>query len=356
METVKIKNAKRISILAAGIAAGLVTAGAHAAGPTIYGQFNVSLDHLDNDDDSALNVSSNSSRIGIKGDVDIQEGLKAIYQAETEIRADIGGGAWATRDTFVGLQGGFGTVRAGQIDTPVKVIGRRAELFGDQVGDARNLTRVTAGAGFARFDERPKNSIAYASPKFSGLQGIVHYSTNAAPDAATADGTAANNDNDLLSLAVHYAEGPAFLGVGYETVGNPAGPDDPSVIRVGGYYDVAEALRVTALYQTVSGVDSQFDQDVYGIGAQYRASGAWSFKAQAYQLSGEGDESDSRLLAVGTEYALAKPVTLYLVYATVDNDDGRNLTPWSQGRGDTGLAPAGGDTASGLSLGTIVKF
>lgn len=345
----KINNAKRISILAAGVAASLVTAGAHAAGPTIYGQFNVSVDHLDNDADSALNVSSNASRIGIKGDIDIQEGLKALYQAETEIRADNGEGTWATRDTFLGLQGKFGTVRAGQIDTPVKVIGRRAELFGDQVGDARNLTRVTAGANFARFDERTKNTINYATPSFSGLQGILHYSSN------IDTGTTADNENDLISVALQYAEGPAFLGIGYEQVGNNGEGDDPSAVRVGGYYDLDDAWRFTALWQTVSGVDSASDYDAYGVGARYKFD-KWAFKGQYYQLSGEGDNSDASQVSLGVEYALAKPVTLYLVYATLDNDDGRALSPYAQGHGDSGHAPAAGDTASGISLGTIVKF
>lgn len=354
-----MKTRSKMAAAAAGAALGILTAsGALAAGPTIYGQFNVSLDRLDNDAESAWNVSSNSSRIGIRGDIGIEEGLKAIYQAETEIRADTGGGAWATRDTFLGLQGGFGTVRAGQFDTPVKAIGRRVELFGDQIGDARNLTRVAAGGNIARFDERPKNSVAYATPVFSGIQGIAHYSTNAAPvpaDAPVADQTVGNNDYDLLSLAVHYSQGPAFLGIGHETAGNPAGPDDPSIIRVGAYYDIAEALRMSALYQAVSGSDSAFDQDVYGFGVRYRMK-VWAFKAQGYRLSGEAAGSDATLFAVGVDYALAKPVMLYLNYATLDNEEGRSLVPWSQGRGDNGLTPAEGSSASGISLGAIVGF
>lgn len=355
-----MKTKSKMAAVAAGAALGILTvSGTLAAGPTIYGQFNVSLDRLDNDAESAWNVSSNSSRIGIRGDIGIEEGLKAIYQAETEIRADTGGGAWATRDTFLGLQGGFGTVRAGQFDTPVKAIGRRVELFGDQVGDARNLTRVAAGGNIARFDERPKNSVAYATPVFSGIQGIVHYSTNAAPvpaDAPIADQTVGNNDYDLLSLAVHYSQGPAFLGLGYETAGNPAGPDDPSIIRLGAYYDIAEALRMSALYQAVSGIDTAFDQDVYGFGMRYSMK-AWSFKTQGYRLSGEVVGRDATLLAIGVDYVLAKPVRLYLDYAVLDNEEGLSLAPWSQGRGDSGLIPAGGGTtASGISLGAVVGF
>ena len=70
------------------------------------------------------------------------------------------------------------------------------------------------------------------------------------------------------------------------------------------------------------------------------------------------DEWDSSLFAVGAEYALAKAVTLYLVYSGTSNDDNRTITPYGQGRGDNlAIAAANaGDSASGLSLGTIVRF
>lgn len=355
--SVKTKD-RAASIAVATVLGMLVVSDSPAEGPAIYGQFNVSLDRLDNDAESAWNVSSNASRIGIRGDIDIREGLKAIYQVETEIRVDTGSGAWATRDTFLGLRGEFGTVRAGQFDTPVKTIGRRVELFGDQFGDARNLTRVAAGSNIARFDERARNSIAYATPMLSGMQLIAHYSTNAAPipaDDPIADQTVGNNDHDLLSLAVHYADSRTFLGLGYETAGNPAGPDDPSILRFGAYYDIVETLRVNALYQAVSGTDAAFDQDVYGFGARYRMK-AWAFKMQAYRLSGEAVGTDATLFAIGVDHALAKSVMLYLNYAILDNGGVGRLVPWGQGRGDNGLIPAEGETASGISFGAVVGF
>src|SRR5690554_1756779 len=113
------REAMKIDKIPAALAAAVVVAGSgvHAAevkGPTLYGQIHVSLDHLDNGDDSALNLSSNRSRFGIKGDIPIQDGLKAIYQLESEFRADssTNSSTLATRNTFVGLDGGLGTVRA----------------------------------------------------------------------------------------------------------------------------------------------------------------------------------------------------------------------------------------------------
>src|SRR5690606_3840804 len=53
----------------AGPGSGAVAHAAEVKGPTLYGQLHVSLDHLDNGDDSALNLSSNRSRLGVKGEI-----------------------------------------------------------------------------------------------------------------------------------------------------------------------------------------------------------------------------------------------------------------------------------------------
>ena len=366
-----MKSRNRILAVAVGVGAVALTGGqlapvAHAGGPTLYGQLNVSLDHLDNGEDSALNLSSNRSRLGVKGDFEIQEGLKAIYQIESELRADSANeGTLASRNTFVGLEGGFGTVRAGRFDTPVKLIGRQVELFANQVGDLRNLAR--AGSGFVnptpagngapaqpavaanRFDERPHNSIGYDSPKFGGVSASLQYSTN------VDNGTTADNDYDTISAAVNYASGPLYLGVGYEKNGNGApGQDDPSAVRVGGYYDLG-SLRLTAFWQSISANVSSNDEDVYGVGVRYRQ-GDWTLKAQAYQLSADANERDATLVAVGAEYALSRPITFYLDYAVADNDDNRGITPYREGRGDNLAIAANGEKASAVSVGTIYRF
>lgn len=347
-----MKNGKRILALAIGLAGGLASPGVFAAA-SLYGQLNVSLDSLDNGTDSALNISSNSSRLGVKGDIQIGGDIAGIYQIESELRADTAqpanNGVLATRNTFVGLQGGFGVARLGRFDTPVKVIGRKVDLFGDQVGDARNLTR--AAGGINRFDERPNNSIDYTSPTRGGIQGTLLYSTN------TDTAVTATNDNDLLSLGVNYAQGPLFVGVGYEAAGNAtAGQEDPNIVRLGAYYDL-DAWRFSGLWQAISGAatDGSQDEDVYGFGVRYKA-GAWAFKGQIYQLSAEADERDAGLVALGAEYALQKGITLYAAYAGTDNDDGRAVTPYSEGRSDNLAVAASGDSARALSLGTIIKF
>ncbi len=124
---------------------------------TIYGRANVSVDLLDDGDDySEVNMASGSSRLGFRANREF-DGFTAIMQIEQEIDFTDSGSNWASRDTFVGLRGDFGMFRLGKFDTPFKQARGPANLFGDQVGDMRNLTR----AGNARFDERTPNTIHY---------------------------------------------------------------------------------------------------------------------------------------------------------------------------------------------------
>ena len=77
---------------------------------SIYGRAHVSVDFLDDGADySETNLSSNSSRLGFKGDHEINPNLTAFFQIEQQI--DFGtdnGSSFNTRDTFVGLKGSDG--------------------------------------------------------------------------------------------------------------------------------------------------------------------------------------------------------------------------------------------------------
>lgn len=69
-----------------------------------------------------------------------------IYQYETGFDAGMngkaasnGGALGSQRNTFIGATGTWGTVIAGRHDSPFKVMGRDYDLFGDTIGDSRNI-------------------------------------------------------------------------------------------------------------------------------------------------------------------------------------------------------------------------
>ena len=204
--------------ISAAVAAAAAAPGVASADVTIYGKMHVSLDYFKADSDSShndisdLQVSSNSSRIGFKGSEDLGGGLKAIWQVETGVNVNNKqDNTWSTRNSFVGLSGGWGTFIAGKHDTPVKIISRKLDPFGDTIFDTRALMgRSSDGANL--FNLRTSNTVAYVSPSWSGFSVIGAY----VADAVDNSSAPSDNSNGAYSASATYANGPVYAAVGYE--------------------------------------------------------------------------------------------------------------------------------------------
>lgn len=339
-----------LTMLLAG--AGLAAASpAMAQNVTIYGRAHLSVDSLDNGLDSGTNVSSNSSRLGFRANTELDGGLTAFMQIETNVRFDEGSGAWASRDSFVGLRGDWGQVRLGQFDTPLKVVRGKVDMFGDRIGDIRNLTRTaTGGTGEANignvFDERYQNGIHYRSPSFSDFTFDLHYT----PHRTT--GATVDNLRESWSTSLAYEVKGLYVGIAYETFEGD-NDLDPNAIRLGAYYDIGD-WRVAGMYQTASDVPGG-DRDVYGLGLSYKV-GNYVLRGQWYQ-AGENDLADSgaNMFVVGFDRNFGRAFTLYFAYGVTNNDDNAAFRVSAGGR-DTQLAAVTGENSSGLSLGFVYNF
>jgi predicted porin len=318
-----------------------------AAELNIYGLAHLSLDHLDNGVDSGSNVSSNASRLGFRASTQLEGGLEAFVQLEQTIRIDEGAGSFADRDSFVGLRGDFGTVKIGQFDTPLKVIRGKVDQFGDRVGDIRNVSRVSGGAIGNLFDERFKNGVAYQSPTFNNLTFAFHYT----PHNST--GTTVDNLRESYSSSLSYEQKNLYLAAAYERFEGADGLE-PQAIRLGAYYDVTAALRLTTLWQSAKDIPGG-DFNVYGVGASYKT-GNYVWRTQVYQTS-DNDTADSgaTLFAVGIDRNYGRDLILYAVYGITNNDDNAAFRISGGGRG-TQLPAIAGEDSTGLSLGIIYRF
>lgn len=342
-------------LIAAAVAASLVAPLAafaqNAPTVTVYGRAHVTVDYLDNGDEAGLNENSNSSRLGFRASHDLTEGLKAIMQVEQEVRWENGTGNFASRDTFVGLQGGFGTLRLGFFDTPLKNVRSQTDFFGDQIGDARNLTRVRDGysGGDYDFDTRFRNGIHYRTNSMGGWTWDFHYSTN------TDAGQNLDNGNSALSTAVTYAKDAWYLAAAYEYKEDTKS----DALRLGARY-TSGPLSVGGLAQfaTVKGSTLGADQDVttYGVGASYKVGDKTTLKGQFYMLDADGDERGANMLAIGADYVIARPFRVLVAYARTSNED---LVRYGMSRGGHGgqqLAAAGGLNPQGFSVGFRYDF
>jgi predicted porin len=352
----------------------------------IYGRANLALESLDNGEDSGLNVSSNSSRIGFRNETLIVEGLKGFFQLEQEIRFDNGSGTFATRDTFAGLQGKFGSVRLGFFDTPLKKIRSETDFFNDQIGDARNLTRlnqsniVPAGLGGtavnADFDVRFFNGIIYTTPSFGGFTVDFHHSTNN-------NGTTTNPADDQStanSIGLSYKAGDLYLSLANES---DDGRNDSGAVRFGARYTLGNlTLAVLAQKATLKpgvyvagapgaplviepapgAAGEEIDIDTIGFGASFKLMDNVVLKGQLYKLTDDRDDRDAQLIAIGVDHSLSKQFRLVYAYAKTSNDDLANYRATGGGHGDqitpslsTDVPPAFQDP-SGVSAGIRYDF
>lgn len=350
-----------------------IVVGAAAAMPvmamadvSVYGRAHVSVDFLDDGADySETNLSSNSSRLGFKGEHQINPNLKAFFQLEQEVYFGREGGSnFNTRDTFVGLGGDFGDVRVGRFDSPFKVARGPANLFGDQVGDMRNLTRV----GNSRFDERYDNTIAYTTPSMAGFTGQVAYSIHQGAIAGE------DHESSSVSVALNYAAGPFEAAIAYEdaddeTRTTTVAPDvilgvgAREGIRLAAAYKVMDPLKIVGFYQTLEHdsdnlttiANDTLTADVYGLGAEFKVGPNTALKGMWMTRDVDVDDRNSDMWVVGVEHKLDKAVRVYANYALVDNEDNAALTPWGQARTATPSGTAG-EEASGLSVGLRYDF
>lgn len=341
----------KLSLVAAAVCS-MFAVPALAADVEIYGRAHLSVDSLDNGVDSGTNVSSNSSRLGFRAKTEIDGGLEAFVQVEQNIRFDEGAGNWASRDTFVGVRGDFGTVRLGQFDTPLKVVRGKVDMFGDRVGDIRNLTRTSTSGGTNAnignvFDERYKNGVHYQTPKFGNFVFDVHYT----PHNNT--GATADNVQESYSMALSYEVKGFYAAIAYETF-EGQNDLDPNALRLGAYYDITSDFRVSGMFQSASDVPGG-DRNVYGLGASYKM-GDYTLRSQ-YYVADDNDTADSgaSMLVVGADRRIGKDLTLYVAYGITSNDDAAAFRVSAGGR-DTQMAAVTGENSSGLSLGVQYNF
>ncbi len=145
--------------------------------PKVYGKLNISLnnDGSDGVNEKETDLISNSSRIGFKGQLEMQDGLVGIYQIEYQIdpvdghaREEVRGesgeievtdSTFTQRNSYVGLKGNFGTIKLGKHDTPLKKASLKVDLFNDLKGDIKNITDG---------ENRISSFLGYDSPVFGG--------------------------------------------------------------------------------------------------------------------------------------------------------------------------------------------
>lgn len=312
------------------------------AAPTVYGQLNLSVDRVDFEgagpggaDWEETQLNSNASRLGVKGEEVLGDGLSAVYKAEWAVSGDTAGANDLTgRDRYLGLKSNsLGTIKLGAYDSPLKTSQGKVDQFND-------LT-YTDLANFISGDNRLSNVIGYESPKIADALTVnlaVQSGEDSDGDPATAPG-----DDDGQSLSVVYEGGGLYLaaamdndiedGLIFDLVNSLPLPAVSSealsrdAIRLTGVYS-DDTVQVGAMLQSseFSNDEAGFDLDEQSILLSASlAMGKNTLKGQFIMANadlGGGAEIDTTAIELGVDHNFTAMTKVFGQLALINVDAG----------------------------------
>jgi len=373
-------NKKLVAVAVAGLLAAPLAAEAQTANVTLYGRLNVDLEFVNGKQAPVAcglaicqpnpvvsRLSSNSSRLGVRGTESLGGGLNAVFQIEQNVSGDTGNSStsgFASRETFVGLQGPWGTFKMGKFLMPYDdlhpIFGNVPTYTTSILSTADLWAQGTLSKFAGGFDARLGNSLrfdsaTYAGFNFSGqisLRDSSGFADNTGPSANTANPILGGDNGDhaselrhayVIGLAGYYNNGPLQAGIGYEAnnkvrnyaiTGGQFYADDWAFTATGAYNFgfIRPALVYEKLkYDTPTG---DLKRDFYGISATApigpgvlyaffgRAADGKGSSADGTRVGGltKGDSTGSDQWEVSYTYPLSKRTSVYAGYVKLNND------------------------------------
>ena len=333
-----------------------IMADANAEWFDIYGRVHVSLDmeaYDDaNGDSGSFAVHDRSSRLGIRGNRDLDAGVNVFYQYELGLfyqefqnLQQVLDGGMSQRDTFIGFSSdGFGSLRTGRLPAGNAIVyGAGANFFPTMAGDAGNvINAVTPFGGRVGITDN-KNPIEYTAP-IAGPLGVIVTFVPSAVD------TPDDQQHDFMVRAT-FADGPIDSQFTLAQHNHDA-DDADTVIAAQGSFDMGGGMKVGGgLVMNSSDLDDN-DNMALWFGGAMQMTPAGTVKAQLSQFMGDADDTDSTIIAVGYDHALAAQTTLYAALAIQSNDE----FPGADGMPHTYASSAETTTIGGDEDATVVSF
>ena len=273
---------------------------------------------------STTRVDDTGSLIGFKGSESLGNGLKAIWQVEQGLSIDgttvNASNTWATRDSFIGLTGNFGTVRLGKLSTYLNSDMEKFDAWIYGVG-VNGATWTTANL----LDGRLNNAIRYDSPNLNGFKFTAAYGFD-----ETRSTVAGNRSNKAVwNLGAGYENAGYYVDAGYVAYQDTdaTGSKDSNYWRLEGGYNANNLLVALAYGQSKlynGAVNATKDKEAaltvgYTIGAltpKFTYARVWDSKTNGVKA----DDGLSQYV-VGVDYALSKRTTAYTSFGYVKHDN-----------------------------------
>lgn len=344
---------KLVAVAVAGVLGAPAVALAQSSTVQVFGTLYVEYSFIDQgtsgigDKRDVDMLQTPGSNIGFKGEEKLGGGLSAWFQCETT--ADVRGleeAGLCTRNSALGIKGGFGNVYIGIWDTPFKrtisatnVGGADTGVFGTAGLLTAGSTTLTGSASRANFKRRQTNTINYDSPNFAGFQVMATYSSTNQSTGITNGAT--NGKPRVMSLAGQYSAGPIYVSAAYERhteyilaggvgpggAGGPGDQDDSGwhigaaytwgPVRFGGQYTRQKFEHAGGLKSKVSAWHAGVDWRIvgpHGLRASYTQAGDVKGDAGSPAVAGSQSQARAGVIAGNSNDSGAKQYTIRYVY------------------------------------------
>lgn len=279
----------KTAAIAATAAAAFGITGPVMADVKVYGMANVSVGSLSNTNGGiyangdGVYIGNHSSRFGVKGSFNLENGMKAIFKHETEVDYAQDSGSYGNeRNTYVGLTGDFGSIKLGNHDMPHKLAMKKAEVWGDGYGDYNAIIGP---------DTRQPGVVLYEN-KFGDASIALAYAPS---------GSAAN-----LGASVTFKAGPVDLGLGYESNSGAANASTGARATM----DIGDAT-VSFVYNLEGGATSATQ---YHLSGKLNMGNGMVLRAQY----GRDEAAGKELTAAGISKKLGESTEVYALHVAGD--------------------------------------
>jgi predicted porin len=356
-------NKKVMALAVAGVLAA-PAAFAQSSNVQLYGRANLGFDWYQatgavnsaDNYEGRFRVFDNSSRVGLRGTEDLGNGLKAIFQIETGVNIDNGSttgqggqgnassGTWASRDSFVGLDSGWGRLTFGR-QSIYWANGELAQFAANYINteipwtNGTSMGRVSSGPGTPAVIARTSNVVQYTTPTFAGFNATLSYSPNF--QEAVQNNNSVDTDGQIFGATLRGAFGAFYGQFDYASVkGNSViatgAQADYNLYKAGIGWKYMPGANLSFIWvmnennNTLAAGTSDVDQNGYTINWEHTFGNIQVMAQYGWldDISGcNGTQTVScgstgaTAWMLGARYLLSKRTWLYASYNQVRNDD-----------------------------------
>jgi predicted porin len=266
----------------------------------------------------------------------------------------VDGSSINNRNSYLGLTGGFGTIKIGQNEHRYEIqqIVQDPDPASENSFSTLSLMTQWGISGRNNFTRRDAQSIWYTSPNFGGVTVDVAYIT----PAGGKDSSGENPDGYQLAASWQSAFGLALHGAYARYNDETSSESKNEAVRFGAGYGM-ELFQVDVFAEQLKFKDTGLSDKRTNIGVsgslnfgQHHIRAAFSTAGKLKRNGSSIDDSQARLFLIGYAYTLSKRTELQVNYGKLDNKANAQF-----GGGGGGVAAPGND-ADRLGVGIRHTF